>query len=54
MYIFMSTFHAKKLAAVWENLIGTRSRTGTSRMTVTEGPAKGLEFPDHEELKRLE
>jgi hypothetical protein len=50
----MYVFHAKKLAAVWESLIGTRSRTGTSRMTATEGPAKGLELPDHEELKGLE
>jgi hypothetical protein len=41
-------FHAKKLAAVWESLIGTRSRTGTSRMTATKGPTKGLELPDRE------
>jgi hypothetical protein len=47
-------FHAKKLAAVWESLIGTRSRTRTSRMTATEGPAKGLELLDREELKGLE
>jgi hypothetical protein len=47
-------FHVKKLAAVWESLIGTRSRTGTSRMTTMEGPAKALELPDHEELKGLE
>lgn len=42
-------FHVKKLAAVWESLIGTRSRTGTSWMT-----AKGLELPDREEAKGLE
>jgi hypothetical protein len=44
-------FHAKKLAAVWESLINTRSRTGTSQMTAMEGPAKGLELLDREELK---
>jgi hypothetical protein len=47
-------FHAKKLAAVWESLIGTCSRTGTSWLTVMEGPTKGLELPDHEKLKGLE
>jgi hypothetical protein len=51
LYIYV---HVKKLAAVWESLIGTRSRIGTSRMTVTEGPTKGLELPDLEELKGLE
>jgi hypothetical protein len=45
---------ATKLAVVWESLIGTRSRKGTSRITATEGPTKRLEHPDHEELKGLE
>jgi hypothetical protein len=47
-------FHAKKLATVWESLIGTRSRMGTSRMMATEGPTKGYELPDREECKGLE
>jgi hypothetical protein len=34
-----------------ESFIGTRSATGMSRITATEGPAKGLLLPEPEELK---
>jgi hypothetical protein len=47
-------FQAKKLVAAWESFIATRARTGTSRMMATEGPAKGLELLDRDELKGLE
>src|SRR3954471_3815849 len=47
-------FHGKKLAVVVESVTGTRSAIGMSRMTATEGPAKGLLLLEREELKGSE